>query len=84
VPAVPELVAIALVPGEGEPLPVADPVGEWVATWTDAEHAAAVEVVREAIARGDVYQANVVGHRSAPHRTDPAGLAARVAALPGA
>ena len=39
--------------------------GEWTCGWTDAEHAATVEKVRGAIARGDVYQANVVGHRSA-------------------
>ncbi len=84
VPAVPELVAVAVQPG-GDPTPAGGPdVGEWATTWTDAEHAAAVEVVREAIARGDVYQANVVGHRSAPHRSDPRDLAAAVAALPGA
>jgi para-aminobenzoate synthetase component 1 len=87
VPAVPELVAVAS-RGRGpqpRPRPVRRPqVGEWTTSWTDAEHAAAVEVVREAIARGDVYQANVVGHRSAPHRSDPRDLAAAVAALPGA
>jgi para-aminobenzoate synthetase component 1 len=67
------------------PRPAADPVvGEWTTSWTDAEHAAAVEVVRAAIACGDVYQANVVGHRSAPHRSDPCDLATAVAALPGA
>ena len=38
---------------------------------TDDEHAAAVQTVREAIARGEVYQANVVGHRSAPHVAHP-------------
>jgi para-aminobenzoate synthetase component 1 len=85
VPAVPELVAVALRPGEPVPRPAADPVvGEWTTSWTDAEHAAAVEVVRAAIACGDVYQANVVGHRSAPHRSDPCDLATAVAALPGA
>jgi para-aminobenzoate synthetase component 1 len=58
--------------------------GEWTTSWSDAEHAAAVEVVREAIARGEVYQANVVGHRSAPHRSDPPDVAQAVAGLPGA
>ena len=51
--------------------------------WTDAEHAAAVEAVRAAIGRGDVYQANVVGHRTAPHAGTRPALAAAVAGLPG-
>ncbi len=89
VPAVPEVVAVAVRPGTGPPRPRVRPaeplgVGEWTATWTDGEHAAAVEVVRQAIARGELYQANVVGHRRAPHRRRPADLAAAVAALPGA
>ena len=85
VPAVPELVAVAQEPGPAQTRVVAPPVvGEWSTSWTDAEHAAAVEAVRAAIARGDVYQVNVVGHRSAPHRSDPRDLAAAVAALPGA
>ena len=85
VPAVPELVAVAQAPGTGPARVAAPPVvGEWSTSWTNAEHAAAVEAVRDAIARGDVYQANVVGHRSAPHRSDPRDLAAAVAALPGA
>ena len=88
VPAVPELVAVALRPGEvgdvgAEPAPAAV-AGEWVPSWTDVEHAAAVELVRQAIARGDLYQANVVGHRSAAHRGAPLQLAAAVARLPGA
>lgn len=85
VPAVPELVAVALRPGPGHrqdpPAPV---VGPWSRTWTDAEQAAAIEVVRAAIARGEVYQANVVAHRSAPHRSAPEAVAAAVAGLPGA
>lgn len=84
-PAVPELVAVAQEPGPVPAREVATPVvGEWSTSWTDAEHAAAVETVRAAIARGDVYQVNVVGHRSAPHRSHPRDLAAAVAALPGA
>ncbi|MCA1710500.1 MAG: anthranilate synthase component I family protein [Actinobacteria bacterium] len=82
---VPELVAVA-VERSGEPAPAATaPVlGEWRTSWTDAEHADAVSAVRQAIARGDVYQANVVGHRSAPHRSDPYDVARAVADVPAA
>ena len=85
VPAVPEVVAVAVRRGVAvETSPQRPDVGEWQSSWTDAAHAAAVERVREAIARGDVYQANVVGHRSAPHTSAPAELALAVAAVPGA
>jgi para-aminobenzoate synthetase component 1 len=56
-------------------------IGDWQQTWSQAEHAAAVDQVREAIARGDVYQVNVVQHLSAPFSGDPAGLAERLAPL---
>ena len=56
-------------------------IGEWQQTWSPAEHGAAVEAVREAIARGDVYQVNLVQHLSAPFRGDPAGLAEKLAPL---
>ena len=46
-------------------------IGEWEATWHESEYAAAVELVREAIARGDVYQVNLVQHLSAPCPGDP-------------
>ncbi len=85
--AVPECVAVVLDravrdPGAG---PFAERldgarVGEWTTSWTDAEHAAAVQSVRESIARGDVYQANVVGHRSAALAGDPRTLMARLPA----
>jgi para-aminobenzoate synthetase component 1 len=84
VPAIPELVAVAVRRGGTRPPARTAVAGEWTTSWSDAEHAAAVEVVRAAIARGDVYQANVVGHRSAPHRAAPADLASAVAGLPGA
>ena len=86
VPAVPELAAVAYRLGGEPPQPAPAPgrTGPWSASWSDADHRRAVEHVRTAIARGDVYQANVVGHRSAPHRAQPAALAAAVAALPGA
>jgi para-aminobenzoate synthetase component 1 len=50
-------------------------VGEWQRTWSDDDYAAAVEEVRAAIARGDVYQVNLVQHLSAPFSGDPRGLA---------
>jgi para-aminobenzoate synthetase component 1 len=50
-------------------------VGEWERTWSDEAYAAAVEEVRGAIARGDVYQVNLVQHLSAPFAGDPCGLA---------
>jgi para-aminobenzoate synthetase component 1 len=56
-------------------------IGEWDATWTAAEHAAAVERVRDAIARGDVYQVNLVQHLSAPFAGEPSALAAALAPL---
>ena len=49
--------------------------------WTDDEYAAAVEAVRAAIGRGDVYQVNLVQHLSAPFAGDPAGLAAAARAV---
>lgn len=59
-------------------------LGPWRDSWTPDAHAAAVAAVREAIARGDVYQVNVVGHASAPYEGDPLPALHRVAALPGA
>jgi para-aminobenzoate synthetase component 1 len=59
-------------------------LGTWAASWTPGEHAGAVQRVRDAIGRGDVYQVNVVGHASAPYTGDPAAALRRVAALPGA
>jgi para-aminobenzoate synthetase component 1 len=56
-------------------------IGDWERTWAPAEYAAAVDAVREAIARGDVYQVNLVQHLSAPFEGDPAGLAERLAPL---
>jgi para-aminobenzoate synthetase component I len=56
-------------------------IGQWEPTWSPSEYAAAVEAVRDAIARGDVYQVNLVQHLSAPFRGDPAGLARKLAPL---
>ena len=56
-------------------------IGEWERSWTASEYGAAVDAVRAAIARGDVYQVNLVQHLSAPFAGDPGGLAARLAHL---
>jgi para-aminobenzoate synthetase component 1 len=88
--AVPDLVVI----GYGhDPAPATVPaavpaagwrLGPWRPSWTRAQHADAVRGVRAAIARGDVYQVNLVGHASASYRGDPRPALHRVAALPGA
>nr|WP_205752827.1 chorismate-binding protein [Cryptosporangium phraense] len=59
-------------------------LGPWVSSWRPGEHRAAVEAARAAIARGDVYQVNIVGHASAPYLGDPDAALAAVAGLPGA
>lgn len=59
-------------------------LGPWQESWTRAEHADAVQQVRAAIGRGDVYQVNVVGHGSAAYTGDPGPALRRVAGLPGA
>jgi para-aminobenzoate synthetase component 1 len=56
-------------------------VGRWTRTWRAEEYAAAVAAVREAIARGDVYQVNLVQHLCAPFVGDPCGLAAALRPL---
>lgn len=56
-------------------------VGKWRPTWAPAAYAAAVDEVRAAIARGDVYQVNLVQHLEAEFAGEPDGLAAAVAAL---
>jgi para-aminobenzoate synthetase component 1 len=55
-------------------------IGTWEPTWTGSEYAAAVERVRAAIERGDVYQVNLVQHLSASARGAPGGLAGSLAA----
>jgi para-aminobenzoate synthetase component 1 len=64
-----------------EPPRAATAIGRWRASWSDDQHAAAVAVVRAAIARGDVYQANVVAHRSADFAGDPAAVSALLGAV---
>ena len=46
-------------------------VGDWEPTWSPEDYAAAVGEVRAAIARGDVYQVNLVQHLSRELRGRP-------------
>jgi para-aminobenzoate synthetase component 1 len=56
-------------------------IGEWHRTWDENAYAGAVEGVKAAIERGDVYQVNLVQHLSAPFAGEPEGLAAALAPL---
>jgi para-aminobenzoate synthetase component 1 len=56
-------------------------LGAWEATWAPDDYAAAVDEVRAAIARGDVYQVNLVQHLSAPFAGSPFALADALAPL---
>jgi para-aminobenzoate synthetase component 1 len=56
-------------------------VGEWQPSWSADEYGAAIDAVRAAISRGDVYQVNLVQHLAAPFSGDPAGLATALAPL---
>ncbi len=54
-------------------------IGRWERSWSDADYAGAVEAVRAAIGRGDVYQVNLVQHLAAAFDGDPAALASALA-----
>jgi para-aminobenzoate synthetase component 1 len=56
-------------------------IGRFQPTWAARQHREAVAAVREAIARGDVYQVNIVGHHRAPFAGDPSGVEAALAPL---
>jgi para-aminobenzoate synthetase component I len=56
-------------------------IGEWRPSWAPNAYAAAIEEARAAIARGDVYQVNLVQHLSAPFAGDPQALADALAPL---
>ncbi len=56
-------------------------VGQWERTWAEADYGEAVEAVREAIGRGDVYQVNLVQHLEAPFDGSAAALADRLGAF---
>ena len=91
-PAVPDLVAVVYEHVARAPTATPYPagsttewsLGRWRPSWSATRHAEAVAAVREAIARGDVYQVNVVGHASAAFRGDPLPALRRAAALIGA
>lgn len=86
VPGIPDVYAVVYAHGPARENPPAGPwsLGPWRESWTRDDHAAAVQNVRDAIGRGDVYQVNVVGHASAPYTGDPTAALRRVAGLPGA
>jgi para-aminobenzoate synthetase component I len=56
-------------------------LGEWERTWTETEYRDSIEEVRAAIARGDVYQVNLVQHLHAPFAGDPRALASSLSSL---
>jgi para-aminobenzoate synthetase component 1 len=56
-------------------------LGVWEQSWAPADYAAGVDAVRAAIARGDVYQVNLVQHLSASFDGDPHALAERLRPL---
>ncbi|MGI8648054.1 MAG: aminodeoxychorismate synthase component I [Acidimicrobiales bacterium] len=59
-------------------------IGAWKSSWSSTEYKRAIEHVRSAIADGQVYQANVVGHLSASYEGDPSAGLRAVSELPGA
>ena len=76
------LVAARVHPRDEQPAaPGRFAIGEWQRSWNDEGYAGAVESVQAAIARGDVYQVNLVQHLHAPFDGDPAGLAPALAPL---
>jgi para-aminobenzoate synthetase component 1 len=56
-------------------------IGEWRRSWDEEGYADAIQAVRAAIGRGDVYQVNLVQHLSAPFSGDPEGPAEALASL---
>jgi para-aminobenzoate synthetase component 1 len=56
-------------------------VGAWAPTWASAGYVSAIDQVRAAIARGDVYQVNLVQHLSAAFEGDPLALVPALARL---
>ncbi len=53
-------------------------IGLWERSWADSDYAEAVEAVRAAIGRGDVYQVNLVQHLAAPFEGSATALADRL------
>ncbi len=84
-PGVPDAVAVVYAEGPARPPLPAErfTATGWRSSWSDAEHATAVEEVRQAIARGELYQANLVRHRQAGWEGDPAAAGRALVAIPG-
>ena len=59
-------------------------IGTWRRSWPAEAYAAAVAAVRRSIARGDVYQVNLVQHLWAPFAGDVEALATALAPVGGA
>src|SRR5690606_30814348 len=53
-------------------------VGPWLPSWSPTQHADAVRHARAAIAAGDIYQVNLVGHAAADYTGDPLPALARL------
>jgi para-aminobenzoate synthetase component I len=56
-------------------------IGHWERTWAAGEYAEAVDAVRDAIERGDVYQVNLVQHLAADFEGHPRALVPLLAPL---
>ncbi|NUR74011.1 MAG: anthranilate synthase component I family protein [Hamadaea sp.] len=93
IPEVPEIVAIVYAHSEYSITQSSDlgldsaaefSLGPWIPSWSESDHAEAVAAVRDAIAAGDVYQVNVVGHAAAAYAGDPLPALERLAGLRGA
>jgi para-aminobenzoate synthetase component I len=87
-PPPPEPCPLPLLACRIEPCPGASPsdlsgfaIGDWEPTWSPEAYAAAIREVRAAIARGDVYQVNLVQHLEASFDGEPEALAAAFAPL---
>ncbi|WP_406069733.1 chorismate-binding protein [Micromonospora sp. NBC_01638] len=87
-PALPDLAVVVYDHGTTRATPPGPPapwwLGPWAESWTPRQHADAVDAVRAAIGRGDVYQTNLVGHAAARYTGDPLPALSRLGALPGA
>ncbi|WP_074310190.1 chorismate-binding protein [Micromonospora cremea] len=87
-PALPDLAVVVYDHGAARTPPPGPPtpwwLGEWTESWTPRQHADAVDAVRAAIGRGDVYQTNLVGHAAARYTGNPLPALSRLGALPGA
>ena len=84
-PRVPDVAAVVFAAGPAAAVAAEDglAVAEWRQSWTPGQHAAAVATVRDAIARGDLYQANLVGHQAAGCASHPQAVDNALRAVPG-